>query len=300
MIIDSAPDGGVSSPQPSDERGIDVRVEVTVGRNPSERLDKLLVDRGLVQSRERARALILAGKVSVNGQRTDKVGCRVATDAEVQLERPDHPYVSRGALKLVAALDGLGIDPTGRRCLDVGASTGGFTDVLLRRGAAAVTAIDVGYGQLDWSLRSDPRVTSLERTNFRHLKPGDLPRDFSLITIDVSFISLELILPVCLHVLVPGGQVLAMCKPQFEVGKGEVGSGGVVRDDEKRRAAIDKVIAVARQLGFTICGEIESPVHGPKGNIETFIWLRTSADVSTLEADLLDGASRRAHETTQE
>lgn len=248
-----------------------------MGRTPNERLDKLLVDLGLVQSRDRARALILAGKVKVDGRIADKVGSRVAVDAAVELDRPDHPYVSRGALKLVAALDAFALDPNGARCLDVGASTGGFTDVLLRRGAVHVTTVDVGYGQLDWSLRSDPRVTTIERTNFRHMQPGDLPSDFDLVTIDVSFISLELILPVCLHFLAPTGEIVALCKPQFEVGKGEVGGGGVVRSEEKRRAAIDKVIAAATALGFDVTGECESPVHGPKGNIETFLRLTRRA-----------------------
>src|SRR5688500_16421446 len=210
-------------------------LQVRVAR---QRLDQLLVARGLAPSRERARALILAGKVLVAGQPATKAGAPVADDAEVALREEDHPYVSRGALKLVKGLDAFGIDPAGAACLDIGASTGGFTDVLLRRGAAKVYAIDVGYGQLAWSLRQDPRVVVLERENVRAIDLEKVPEPCELAVIDVSFISLLLVLPRVTELLrAPGGKpIVALIKPQFEAGREHVGKGGVVRDPEARAA----------------------------------------------------------------
>ncbi len=239
-----------------------------------ERLDKILVDRGLAPSRERARAMILAGIVEVAGRVVDKAGT-LAEPERVTLRAPDHPYVSRGALKLVHALDRFGIDPTGAAAADVGASTGGFTDVLLRRGARRVYAIDVGYGQLAWSLRRDPRVVVLERENIRHLDPARIPERLDLAVVDVSFISLTLVLPKIAALLARGRPIIALVKPQFEVGRGEVGKGGVVRDEAKRRAAVDKIVAFAGTIGLAVRGETESPVLGPAGNVEYLLHLET-------------------------
>ena len=243
-----------------------------------ERLDKLVVDRGLAPTRARAQALILAGKVMVAGQVVTKAGSTFAADAEVVLREDDHPYVSRGALKLVAALDAFAIDPTGMVCLDIGASTGGFTDLLLRRGASKVYAIDVGYGQLAWSLRQDPRVVVLERENVRELDPAKVPEPCDLAVIDVSFISLTLVLPKVAELLRPpaGKSVVALVKPQFEAGREHVGRGGVVRDPAARQGAVDKVTTWAAAHGFTIGATVESPIHGPAGNVEILLHLRTA------------------------
>ena len=243
------------------------------------RLDTLLVERGLVATRERARALILAGQVRINGQPATKAGHAVQTDDAVTLDQPDHPYVGRGGLKLAHALDAFGISPAGQLALDVGASTGGFTDVLLQRGAARVVALDVGHGQLDWKLRSDARVVVLERQNARTLTPGQLPEDarcFALITVDVSFISLRQILPVLPPLLARGGDVVALVKPQFEAGRGEVGKGGIVRDEDVQRRVVEDVTAAARALGFARLGVVESPITGMEGNREFLIHLRLS------------------------
>lgn len=239
------------------------------------RLDALLVQRGDAPSRERARALIMAGDVLVDDRRVDKPGTRIAPDAAVRLRVPDHPYVGRGGVKLAGALDDLGIDAAGLRCLDVGASTGGFTDCLLQRGATAVTAVDVGTNQLDWRLRSDPRVRVLERTDIRKLDPADAGGPYPLITIDVSFISLRLVLPAAVDLLEPSGRVLAMIKPQFEVGRDRVGKGGVVRDPDARQEAIDAVIAVGESLGMSFVGSVDARIAGAKkGNREHFaLWI---------------------------
>lgn len=234
------------------------------------RLDLLLVDRGLAPSRERARALILAGQVRVNGQPVTKAGASVAGDADVTLLVPDHPYVSRGGLKLAHALDAFGIEAAGASALDIGASTGGFTDVLLRRGARQVVALDVGHGQLDWRLRTDPRVVVLEHVNARHLPPDQVPGPFDIIAIDVSFISLRQILPVVPARLAPGGHVVALVKPQFEAGRDEVGKHGVVRDDEVRARVLAEIVAAAEALGLVAAGHVASPIEGMEGNRE---WL---------------------------
>jgi 23S rRNA (cytidine1920-2'-O)/16S rRNA (cytidine1409-2'-O)-methyltransferase len=237
------------------------------------RLDKLLVDRALVPSRERARALILAGKVVVGEHAVDKAGAQVAEDAPVRLKGEDIPYVSRGGLKLEKGLDHFAIDPAGRVAIDVGASTGGFTDCLLQRGATKVFAVDVGYGQLAWSLREDPRVVNLERTNIRELVPERLGEFPSLAVIDASFISLDKVLPPTLALLAPGAEILALIKPQFEVGKGQVGKGGVVRDAEQHTAVVERIRTLAETLGCLVLGVTESPILGPKGNREFLIHL---------------------------
>jgi 23S rRNA (cytidine1920-2'-O)/16S rRNA (cytidine1409-2'-O)-methyltransferase len=238
-----------------------------------ERIDKLLVDRGTVGSRERARRLIMAGAVRVDDRVVDKPGTLVAVDAAVALTGEDIPYVSRGGLKLAAALDAFAIPVVDRIVLDVGASTGGFSDCVLQRGARAVIAVDVGYGQFAWSLRQDPRVTLLERTNVRALGAAALPAIPDLAVIDVSFISLRLVLPIVATLVAPGGDIVALVKPQFEVGRGHVGSGGVVRDPELHRMAIDGVRAAEEGIGLTVVAECESPILGPKGNREFFVAL---------------------------
>ena len=238
------------------------------------RLDKLLVDRALVPSRERARALILAGKVVVGEHAVDKAGAQVAEDAPVRLKGEDIPYVSRGGLKLEKGLDHFAVDPAGRVAIDVGASTGGFTDCLLQRGATKVFAVDVGYGQLAWSLREDPRVVNLERTNIRELTAERLGERPSLAVIDASFISLDKVLPPTLALLAPDAEVLALIKPQFEVGKGQVGKGGVVRDAEQHAAVVERIRTLAETLGCQVLGVTESPILGPKGNREFLIHLR--------------------------
>jgi 23S rRNA (cytidine1920-2'-O)/16S rRNA (cytidine1409-2'-O)-methyltransferase len=240
------------------------------------RLDTLLVERGLVSSRERARALILAGDVRIDGRVAAKAGMAVPFDAEITLASPDHPYVGRGGIKLAHALDAFGIDVTGRTGLDIGASTGGFTDALLQRGAARVVALDVGHGQLDWNIRRDPRVIVMERVNARTLTPDDLPagtRTFGIITIDVSFISLRHILPVVPPLLGPAGDVICLVKPQFESKREEVGKGGVVRDPSVHARVVEEVTAAANALGLSRAGFVESPITGVEGNREFLLHL---------------------------
>jgi 23S rRNA (cytidine1920-2'-O)/16S rRNA (cytidine1409-2'-O)-methyltransferase len=236
-----------------------------------ERIDKILVERGLVPSRERARALILAGQVLVSETVVDKAGSQIYTDAPIRLKIDDIPYVSRGGLKLEKALDEFEVLVEGVVAIDVGASTGGFTDCLLQRGASRVYAVDVGYGQLDWKLRSDERVTNLERTNIRHLEPATLADIPSLAVIDASFISLEKVLPPTLLLLTENAQIVALIKPQFEVGRGEVGKGGVVRDQAKHDQVIERISAFVLNSGCKIIGLTESPLLGPKGNREFLI-----------------------------
>ncbi|HEX4423429.1 MAG TPA: TlyA family RNA methyltransferase [Kofleriaceae bacterium] len=243
-----------------------------------ERLDKLLLDRGLVASRERARSLIMTGGVLVRGQPETKPGTMVDPAAEITLRAEDHPYVSRGALKLVHGLDRFALDPAGVTALDIGASTGGFSDVLLRRGAARVYAIDVGYGQLAWSIRQDPRVVVLERENVRTIDLTLVPEPCGLAVIDVSFISLTLVLPRIRELLQPppGKPIVALVKPQFEVGRELVGKGGVVRDPAARRGAVDKVRTWAAGHGFIAGDDVESPITGPAGNVEYLLLLHTA------------------------
>ena len=238
------------------------------------RLDVALVDRGLAASRERARALIMAGQVRVDGQVTSKAGATVKPGASIELDVPDHPYVSRGGVKLAHALDDFGVDPAGRKALDVGASTGGFTDVLLQRGAARVIALDVGHGQLDWRLRTDARVDVHERVNARALTAADVPHAVDLVTIDVSFISLGLILPALPPFLTPGADVIALVKPQFEAGREEVGKHGIVTDPAVHESVLARVTAEAQSTGFSRVAMAPSAITGATGNQEFFLHLR--------------------------
>jgi 23S rRNA (cytidine1920-2'-O)/16S rRNA (cytidine1409-2'-O)-methyltransferase len=242
--------------------------------NPKPRLDTLLVERGLVPSRERARALILAGQVRVDGHPVTKAGTPVSPTATVDLITPDHPYVGRGGLKLAHALDTFKVDVAGRRALDIGASTGGFTDVLLQRGARDVIAIDVGHNQLDWKLRSDPRVIVREGVNARALSSADVPHLVDIIVIDVSFISLTYILPELPKLLAPGADVIALVKPQFEAGRAQVGKGGIVSDPAVHEEVLARVKASAADLGFEACAVTPSPITGASGNREFLLHLR--------------------------
>jgi 23S rRNA (cytidine1920-2'-O)/16S rRNA (cytidine1409-2'-O)-methyltransferase len=231
-----------------------------------QRLDVALVERGLVDTRAKAQSLIMARRVLVNGQFVDKAGASVAADDEVRVAELEHPWVGRGGMKLAHAVQQFAIELEGKVCADIGASTGGFTDVMLKHGARKVYAIDVGYGQLDVSLRNDPRVVNREKVNARYLQPDNFDEAIDFVSIDISFISLKLILPAVIGFL--RGELVALIKPQFEVGKHEVGKGGIVRDHAKRQAAIDGVVACARELGFEVKGVIESPIKGAEGNIE--------------------------------
>jgi 23S rRNA (cytidine1920-2'-O)/16S rRNA (cytidine1409-2'-O)-methyltransferase len=239
-----------------------------------DRLDRILVERGMTASRERARALILAGKVVVDEHTVDKAGAQVSVEADVRLKGEDIPFVSRGGLKLEKALDSFGIAVEGRVAIDVGASTGGFTDCLLQRGAARVFCVDVGYGQLAWKLRQDARVVNLERTNIRNLSPEMLAQQPDLAVIDASFISLDLVLPPTLNLLAASAEVIALIKPQFEVGRGQVGKGGVVRDAGQHLRVIEKIRSLSESLGCRVLGVTESPILGSKGNREFLIHLR--------------------------
>jgi 23S rRNA (cytidine1920-2'-O)/16S rRNA (cytidine1409-2'-O)-methyltransferase len=248
------------------------------------RLDALLVARGLAQSRERARALILAGEVDVDGRQVTKAGASVDDGAAIVLRVPDHPWVGRGGVKLAHALDAFGIDPAGLLALDVGASTGGFTHVLLERGAARVVALDVGHGQLDWKLRQDPRVVVREGLNARYLDSNDLPPDlrrFDLVTIDVSFISLRLILPAIAPVVAATGRVIALVKPQFEAGRDEVGKGGIVLDPRVPARVVAEVTASALQVGLAGVAVEPSAVAGAGGNQEFFLLLEPAPGTPT-------------------
>lgn len=243
------------------------------GRISKERLDRLLVNEGHVASREAAIRAVLAGGVLVNGAVIDKPAKLIPSDARIEVEKCA-PFVSRSGQKLAAALDVFQIDPRGKIGLDVGCSTGGFTDCLLQRGARHIYAVDVGYGQFDWRLRGDPRVTLLERTNIRYLDRTVVPEPIDLAVIDVSFISLTLVLPRVVSFLTDTAVLVALVKPQFEVGKEKVGRGGIVKDDTQRRAVTDKVVACAIQLGLRVTGVLDSPVHGRKGNREILIGFR--------------------------
>lgn len=231
-----------------------------------QRLDVALVERGLVETRSKAQSLIMARRILVNDQHVDKAGATVAPEDVVRIEALEHPWVGRGGMKLAHALEQFSIDVTGKTCADIGASTGGFTDVMLKNGARRVYAIDVGYGQLDQSLRNDERVVTREKVNARFLTASDFDEPIEFVSIDVSFIPLKLILPAVATFL--HGELVALIKPQFEVGKADVGKGGIVRDDAKRAAAVEAVVACARELGFTVHGVIESPIKGAEGNVE--------------------------------
>jgi 23S rRNA (cytidine1920-2'-O)/16S rRNA (cytidine1409-2'-O)-methyltransferase len=239
---------------------------------PKKRLDQLLVERGLAESRARAQALVIAGKVYSGEKRLDKPGVATAEDIAIEVRGEPHPYVSRGGLKLVKGLDAFAIDPAGLLAIDVGASTGGFTDVLLKRGAAKVYAVDVGHGQLAWTLRNDPRVVVLERVNARYLSAKEIPEPVELVVCDASFIGLETVLPAALALTKPGAHLVALIKPQFEVGKGRVGKGGVVRDPALHAEVCERIREwLAALPGWTVLGIVESPIRGPEGNIEFLI-----------------------------
>jgi 23S rRNA (cytidine1920-2'-O)/16S rRNA (cytidine1409-2'-O)-methyltransferase len=236
------------------------------------RLDQLLVERGLVESRSRAQALVMAGLVSSEGRRLDKPGTAIADDTPLDLKGQDHPWVSRGGLKLDKALSEFAIDVDGKVAIDVGASTGGFTDVLLTRGAARVYAVDVGHGQLAWKLRQDPRVVVLERTNARTLTAEQVPEPVDLVVCDAAFIGLEIVLPAAMALAAPGAVLVALIKPQFEVGKGRVGKGGVVREPELHAEVCDRIEAwLAARPGWRVVGLTASPILGPEGNKEFLI-----------------------------
>jgi 23S rRNA (cytidine1920-2'-O)/16S rRNA (cytidine1409-2'-O)-methyltransferase len=237
------------------------------------RLDERVVRDGLAATRTRAQALIRSGRVLVDDVPVEKPGTRVRDEASLRVRGEERAFVSRGGEKLAGAIKDLGIDPSGSDCLDLGASTGGFTDCLLHAGARRVVAVDVGYGQLDARLRGDPRVLVLERTNARHLEASAVPGPIDLVTIDVSFISTTMLLP-RLPEVAPGADVLVMVKPQFEVGRSQVGKGGVVRDEALRAAAADRVRGCAESLGYRLEGQVDSRLPGPKGNREIFLWLR--------------------------
>lgn len=243
--------------------------------SPKKRLDTILVERGLTSSRERARALIMEGKVFVNGTPAYKAGTMVYEDIEIALKGDDIPYVSRGGLKLEAALKHFDIDVNGKVAMDVGSSTGGFTDCLLQHGAVRVYCIDVGYGQLAWKLRQDDRVIPIERTNIRYLQRDMIPEYIDIATIDVSFISLIKVMPTVIKFLKETAEIIALIKPQFEVGKGEVDKGGIVKKEEKRLRAVEQVCKNLELLPLIVQGTIESPIRGSKGNIEYLIYLRS-------------------------
>jgi len=247
------------------------------------RLDQLLVARGLARSRAQAQALIMAGRVAAEGLAAPKAGAMVPEAVRVTV-KDSPPFVSRGGEKLAGALDHFAVSPAGKVALDTGASTGGFTHVLLTRGVRRVYAVDVGYGQLDASLRGDPRVVVLERVNIRHLPAEDIPEPIDLATLDLSFISLTLVLPKILELLRPGGEIVALVKPQFEVGKGQVGKGGVVRDPRLQQAAVQKVADAAAALGLQVSPAFPSPLKGPKGNQEYFLYvIRPGAAADSLD-----------------
>ena len=233
-----------------------------------QRLDQLLVDRGLAESRTRAQALVLSGNVFAGDRRLDKPGTSVAADVELRVKGRDHPWVSRGGLKLAHALEDFGLSPEGAVCIDVGASTGGFTHVLLENGAARVYAVDVGHGQLAWSLRNDERVVVLERTNARHLTAEHIPEPVDWIVCDASFIGLATVLPAALALARPGGRLVTLIKPQFEAGRENVGKGGVVRDPEVHAAVCARVKEWVEAQGWQVHGIVESPITGPEGNVE--------------------------------
>jgi len=259
-----------------------------------QRADRLLVERGLAGSREEAVRLLLAGKVTAAGRRVEKPGTLLPADAALAVAGPAHPFVSRGGVKLQHALEAFGVAPRGRVCLDVGASTGGFTDCLLQAGAAQVVAVDVGYGQFDARLRGDPRVHLLERTNVRHLTPAELPAAPDLAAVDVSFISLGLVLPVVAALLAPPREIVALVKPQFEVGRGQVGKRGVVREPALHRSVLERVAGLGPALGLAVRGIAASPLLGPQGNREFlmhFLGEGAGRDVGGLIARALSPAA---------
>lgn len=260
-----------------------------------ERLDVLLVKRGLAETREKAKTTLMAGLVLVNGQKIDKAGTMVKEDAELRVLGDALPYVSRGGLKLEKAMETFNIRMEGKVAADIGASTGGFTDCALQRGAAKVYAIDVGYGQLAWKLRSDSRVVNMERTNIRYVRPEDIGELLDFASIDVAFISLTKVLEPAKALLKDTGEIVALIKPQFEAGRGNVGKKGVVRDPEVHRSVIRAVLAYSREIGFFPVGLTFSPIKGPEGNIEYLVHLVQSAESSALTEETIDKIVDEAH-----
>jgi 23S rRNA (cytidine1920-2'-O)/16S rRNA (cytidine1409-2'-O)-methyltransferase len=254
---------------------------MTNSKTPKIRLDCLLVKRGLAESRQKAQALILAGAVLVGDRPAEKAGSAVPGDAEIRIRGEENPYVSRGGLKLRGALDTFGLSVRGLVALDVGASTGGFTDCLLQAGAAKVYAVDVGYGQLAWKLREDPKVVCLERTNIRHFDGSGIAERIDIVVIDASFISLRLVIPPVLKLIKEGALILALVKPQFEVGKGEVGKRGVVRDPALHERVLAETAAFCRELGLDLLKSCASPLTGPAGNREFFLYLKKPPEDGT-------------------
>ena len=260
------------------------------------RLDQLVFDKGLAESRERAKAYIMAGSVYVNGQKETKPGTSVAEDAAVEMRGETLPYVSRGGWKLEKALRVFPVDVKGARCIDCGASTGGFTDVLLQNGAAKVYAVDVGYGQLAWSLRTDPRVVCMERTNIRHVTREQIAEEMDVAVADLSFISLRLVLSPVAALLKPEGEMVCLVKPQFEAGKDRVGKKGVVRDPSVHADVLREFLRYAPECGFGVRGLDFSPIRGPEGNIEYLAWLKRGAEsIPEPDIDALVAASHAAH-----
>ncbi len=261
-------------------------------RPPKDRLDRVLVARGLAQSRDVAVRMILAGEIRLDGALADKPAKLVPLDAALDVVSQGTRFVSRGGDKLIAALEACAVDPQGAVCLDVGCSTGGFTDCLLQRGAARVYAVDVGYGQFDWRLRQDPRVSLFERTNIRYVDRSLIPEPISLVVIDVSFISLTMVLPPIIQFLRPGAIVIALVKPQFEVGKGQVGRGGIVRDEGLRQSALQRILMSAAPLGLVSKATLDSPIKGKKGNLEFLaIFEFDSSSCAMKETDKRSGSS---------
>ncbi|SMB94915.1 23S rRNA (cytidine1920-2'-O)/16S rRNA (cytidine1409-2'-O)-methyltransferase [Desulfonispora thiosulfatigenes DSM 11270] len=256
------------------------------------RLDVAIVNRGLAKSREKAKALIMAGKVLVNEQKIDKSGTNIKSDAVIRILGTDNPFVSRGGLKLKKAMESFSLDLEGVVMADIGASTGGFTDCSLQKGAIKVYAVDVGYGQLDWKLRTDPRVINMERTNARYLTPEILGEKVDFVSIDVSFISLDKILPAVNEILKDTGEVIALIKPQFEAGKDRIGKKGVVRDPEIHIDVIKNIFELAKELNFGIKGLTYSPVKGPEGNIEYLLWLNKKDELAEI---VIEDVVKEAH-----
>ena len=259
------------------------------------RLDQLVFDLGYTESRERAKTTIMSGLVFVNGQRADKPGTPVAPDAKIEVRGEAIPFVSRGGFKLDKALQVFPIDPSGQSCIDCGASTGGFTDVLLQHGAAKVYAVDVGYGQLAWKLRNDPRVVNLERTNLRYVTAEQIPELLELAVMDVSFISIKLVLPAVKALLVPGADLVCLIKPQFEAGRDEVGKKGVVRDSGVHCQVIRGILDFAPQIGLSVMGLDFSPIKGPEGNIEYICHMKNGCyEGASIDVEALVNASHEA------
>ena len=256
-------------------------------KNPKIRLDKLLVEKEISPTRERAKALIMSGSVAIRDNIVDKAGTLVSANAEITIKGRDNPYVSRGGLKLKGALSEFGIDVKDFVALDIGASTGGFTDCLLQEGTRKVYAVDVGYGQLAWKLRQDEKVVVFERTNIRHFSGEAIEDEIDIVTIDVSFISLKLVIPVALRISGKDAFILALIKPQFEAGKGEVGKGGVVRDQAIHKRVIDEIVEFSRELNLNIMGICESSLKGPAGNKEFFLYAKKQVSSSGVQDHLI-------------